>query len=364
MQSTVNPTAQLIAPLAKLVYETSQQGKAAFCLAHKNFAMGVGRTLNLLPDLGTQPISSELRDRILRSRDALLAQDWHDAEVGVYPMSLLFDNPWQDFIAYYPVMWIDMTSTWERIRERQYQKFSEGVNTEGYPNYYLQNFHHQTDGYLSDLSANLYDLQVEILFNGTAEPMRRRILAPLKAGLNNFSHIPQWQWRILDVACGTGRTLRSIRFTLPKASLYGVDLSAAYLRKANELLSEFEDHLPQLLQANGEELPYVDEYFQGATCIFTFHELPPMARQNVIAEAYRVLQPGGIFIICDSIQAIDTPELMPIMENFPIMFHEPYYKHYVQDDLVKRLESVGFTDVRTENHFMSKYWIASKPTDS
>ena len=45
-------------------------------------------------------------------------------------------------------------------------------------NYYLQNFHYQTDGYLSDLSANLYDLQVEILFNGAADAMRRRIITP------------------------------------------------------------------------------------------------------------------------------------------------------------------------------------------
>ena len=361
MKSTADTTTQLIAPLAKLVYEMSQQGKAVFSLAHKNFAMRIGRTLNLLPDLGTQSIPAELSDQILQSRDALLAQDWYDAEVGIYPMSLLLDSPWQDFIAYYPMMWVDMTtSVWALIRERQHQKFSESVDTEGYPHYYLQNFHNQTDGYLSDLSANLYDLQVEILFNGIAEPMRRRILAPLKAGLNYFSHIPQGQRRVLDIACGTGRTLRSIRFTLPKALLHGVDLSAAYLRKANELLSELEGELPQLLQANGEELPYVDEYFQGVTCVFTFHELPPTARQNVIAEAYRVLQPGGIFIICDSVQAIDMPEFIPLMENFPLMFHEPYYKHYIQDDLVKRLQSVGFTDVQTENHCMSKYWIAIK----
>ena len=42
-----------------------------------------------------------------------------------------------------------------------------------YPDYY-QNFHHQTDGYLSDHQA-LYDLQVEILFNGSADAMRRRV---------------------------------------------------------------------------------------------------------------------------------------------------------------------------------------------
>ncbi len=73
-----------------------------------------------------------------------------------------------------------------------------------------------------------------------------------------------------------------IRATLPNASLFGTDLSPAYLRKANQLLSEIPGELPQLLQANAEELPYRDSYFHGVTCIFLFHELPPVVRQRVI----------------------------------------------------------------------------------
>ena len=38
-----------------------------------------------------------------------------------------------------------------------------------YPDYYLRNFHYQTDGYLSEHSAALYDFQVEVLFNGGAD---------------------------------------------------------------------------------------------------------------------------------------------------------------------------------------------------
>jgi ubiquinone/menaquinone biosynthesis C-methylase UbiE len=211
------------------------------------------------------------------------------------------------------------------------------------------------------MSANLYDLQVEILFNGSADAMRRRILAPLKQGLKTFDSVPQRQIRILDVACGTGRTLKFIRGTLPQASLFGTDLSPAYLRKANQLLSEIPGQLPQLLQANAEELPYRDNYFHGVTSVFLFHELPAAARQRVIEEAFRVIQPGGVFVICDSVQAIDSPELMPLMENFPEMFHEPYYRHYTTDDLVERLEKAGFQTISTQNHFMSKYWIAHKP---
>jgi ubiquinone/menaquinone biosynthesis C-methylase UbiE len=254
-----------------------------------------------------------------------------------------------------------MWEIWQRANQKRFQEFSPEIRTEGYPSYYLQNFHHQTDGYLSDMSANLYDLQVEILFNGTADAMRRRILAPLKQGLKAFNSVPAHQIRVLDVACGTGRTLKFIRATLPEASLFGTDLSDAYLRKANQTLSEIPGELPQLMQAKAEELAYVDNYFHAVTCVFLFHELPPAVRQRVIEECFRVTQPGGVFVICDSIQAIDSPEMMPAMENFSVMFHEPYYRNYITDDLVERLEKAGFQDIATQNHFMSKYWIAHKP---
>ena len=250
---------------------------------------------------------------------------------------------------------------WARLQNREYQEFDTKIERDGYPSYYLQNFHYQTDGYLSDLSANLYDLQVEILFNGSADAMRRRILKPLKTGLNYFSDVPANEQKVLDVACGTGRTLRMIRSALDKAKLYGTDLSPAYLRKANQLLSEIPGELPQLQQANGEDLPYLDNYFHGVTSVFLFHELPPNARQAVIEQCFRVLKPGGTFVICDSMQAVDSPDFSVMMENFPVLFHEPYYRHYTTDNLEERLTNAGFTNVQVENHFVSKYWIATKP---
>ena len=152
-----------------------------------------------------------------------------------------------------------------------------------------------------------------------------------------------------------------IRSALTNAKLFGVDLSPAYLRKANQLLSEIPGELPQLLQANGEHLPYQDNYFSGATSVFLFHELPPQARQGVIEECFRVLQPEGTLVICDSMQKADSPDFEVMMDNFPMMFHEPYYRHYSTDNLEARLEKAGFKNIEIENHFVSKYWIATKP---
>lgn len=371
MQSTSNfdQANPILNNLTKLAYQTFQQGKSSFGLAHKILTTRLQNLIHPRIERHTKPIPAEAILQAQQRLNQIIETDWQDADRGVYPHSLLFDNPWSDFVRYYPIVCLDTLQIWNRANQKRYQDFYPEIETTGYPNYYLQNFHHQTNGYLSELSANLYDLQVEILFNGSADAMRRRILAPLKQGLvemfpgKSLHSIPPKQIRILDVACGTGRTLRLIRAALPQASLYGTDLSPAYLRKANELLSEIPGELPQLLQANAEELPYLDNYFHAVTCVFLFHELPPAVRQRVIEQCYRVTKAGGVFIICDSIQMSDSPEMLPMMESFHESFHEPYYPHYITDDLVERLEKAGFKNIATEVHFMSKYLIAQKPAE-
>ncbi len=361
MQSTPNIDQFVPESLTKFAYQTFQEGKKVFGFVHKNLSNQL--TEMAIPERKgiAKPLTPETLNLLQQRLAKLEETDWQDAQKGVYPASLLFDNPWSDFFRYYPEVWLDLAKIWQRVQKKEYQKFDTTIDKEGYPNYYLQNFHYQTDGYLSDMSANLYDLQVEILFNGSADAMRRRILAPLKQGLAKFTDVSAKQMRVLDVACGTGRTLRMIRASLPKVSLFGIDLSPAYLRKANQLLSEISGELPQLLQANGEELPYLDNYFHGISSVFLFHELPANARQQVIEECFRVLQPGGTLVICDSIQVTDSPELQTMMENFPAIYHEPYYRNYTTDNIGDRLEKAGFVDIDIQNHGFSKYWITCKP---
>ena len=363
MQSTsrINQFTSLPDTLTKFAYQGFQQSKGLFSIAHKDLRDRLSNIFVPETKKITQTFSTEILLELEKRRNQLCEADWRDAQKGVYPVDLLFDYPWQDFFRYYREVWFDLPKVWSRWQQKQYQQFSPQIDQQGYPRYYLQNFHHQTDGYLSDMSANLYDLQVEILFNGLADSMRRRILAPLKQGLSVFASVPPYRIKVLDVACGTGRTLKFIRAALPQASLFGVDLSPAYLRKANQLLSENPRELPQLTQANAEDLPHPDNFFHGVSCVFLFHELPAAARQQVIEECFRVIKPGGILTICDSMQLSDSPEFEELMENFRAKFHEPYYKHYIKDNLVERLKKAGFEKVETEVHGLSKYWIARKP---
>lgn len=152
----------------KLSYQTFQQGKSFFGITHRTLTTEI-RNL-LLPKVKhrIKTLPNKLLLQVLQRTNYLLEKDWQDAEEGVYPKTLLFDNPWEDFFRFYPFVWLDIPQIWERLHKSKYQNFSPEIETDEYPGYYLQNFHHQTDGYLSDMSANLYDLQVELLFAGTS----------------------------------------------------------------------------------------------------------------------------------------------------------------------------------------------------
>src|SRR5262249_26106375 len=106
--------------------------------------------------------------------------------------------------------------------------------------------------------------------------------------------------RLLDVACGTGRTLHQIGQAHTDLRFYGIDLSPAYVQLARRRLV----HLAEVALAveNAEALPFADATFDIATSVYLFHELPRNARRNVVRELFRVVRPGGLLVIEDSAQ--------------------------------------------------------------
>ena len=310
--------------------------------------------------LGNFKIDKKLLVDIQNSMDRLREEDWNDAEKNIYPHKLLFDEPWLNYLTQYPKIWLDMPNTWDRRRKQNYKDLPKNIENENYPKYYLRNFHHQTDGYLSDFSASIYDLQVEILFNGSADAMRRRIIKPLKEGLDNFSSRKKSSLKILDVATGSGRTLKQIRSAFPKEKIIGLDLSGSYLKEASRFISSLDGDLIELIKGNAENLPFEDNSIQGITCVYLFHELPRTVRENVLKEFFRVLEPDGILILADSIQENDSPDFIQIMENFYKSFHEPFYCDYIKEDITSKIKDIGFNNIKSNSFFMTKVWSAIK----
>jgi ubiquinone/menaquinone biosynthesis C-methylase UbiE len=170
-----------------------------------------------------------------------------------------------------------------------------------YPEYYLQNFHYQSDGWLSAESARLYDYQVESLFIGTADAMRRQVLPHFTSyikSLKGRALLPPP--RVLDVATGTGRFASFVMDNFRSLDLDVLDLSPFYLAEAKRLLKQYDT--VTYVEAPAEDVPAAAGTYDAITCVYLFHELPREVRKAVLGEWMRILKPGGKVFFVDSAQ--------------------------------------------------------------
>ena len=223
------------------------------------------------------------------------------------------------------------------------------------PDYYAQDFHFQSGGYLSVESARLYDIQVETLFYGAANAMRRTALEPIAQALRGRD---QRRLALTDVACGTGRLLRQIRLAWPALELTGIDLSQPYLDEAAGHLAGLRP--ARLMRADAAVLPLPAASQDIVTMVFLFHELPPQVRRDVTREIARVLKPGGRLVFIDSLQMGDRAGWDGLLEAFPVRFHEPYFRHYVTDDLDGMFADAGLTAEHQSLAFLSKVMVRTR----
>lgn len=110
---------------------------------------------------------------------------------------------------------------------------------------------------------------------------------PLLAGLLDPS------WTVGDLGCGTGGLLEALSPFV--AGVVGVDSSAAMLAAAKKRTAR----LPNVRLERGamESLPLDDASLDAALVVLVLHHLPEPAR--AIAEAARVLKPGGRLVVMD-----------------------------------------------------------------
>jgi ubiquinone/menaquinone biosynthesis C-methylase UbiE len=319
--------------LDKLAFNAEQAVRVPWFFGQKLLAARVSRPVALPEPLRGRAMPD--KRRILGDLWRLIEQDCRNIEAGHYLAPTdEFGSPLEalrrvaDFFA-------DLSAV-ERRRHgaREECRLTE-IPRGGYPHYYLQKFHFQTDGYLSEASARRYDHQVEVLFGGAAAAMRRQALVPLGAALARRRAA-----RLLDVACGTGRFLREVKANHPRLRVTGLDLSPDYLAVARRRLQPWSR--AWFVEGAAEAMPFADGQFDAVTCIYLFHELPPRIRRAVVHEIRRVLKPGGTLIFVDSLQTGDEPDYDAMLDYFPVAFHEPYFGTYLREDL-DHLWSPGFS---------------------
>jgi ubiquinone/menaquinone biosynthesis C-methylase UbiE len=285
----------------------------------------------------------------------LQAQDAENVRKGIYP-AMADEDSLSDHFDALRRMFADLPASNERRLAGRGEEVAERIDAKDLPDYYARNFHYQTDGYLSEESARLYDIQVDTLFVGTSGAMRRAVLPPVAEYVRGKD---QRRLAMLDVACGTGRFLSQAAQAFPAMPMTGLDLSAAYIEAARERLRGRRNI--KLMQGNAESLPFEDASLDIATSIFLYHELPGEVRRAVTREIFRVLKPGGIYVMADSLQWGDVPGYDGMLEAFPHRFHEPFFEHYLGDDLAALFRECGFEGIETKVAFLSKVVAGRKP---
>ncbi|MFC4632660.1 bifunctional demethylmenaquinone methyltransferase/2-methoxy-6-polyprenyl-1,4-benzoquinol methylase UbiE [Dokdonia ponticola] len=110
---------------------------------------------------------------------------------------------------------------------------------------------------------------------------------------------------ILDIATGTGDLI--INFANSGATqLVGLDISEGMLSVGREKIKAkgLSDQI-QMIQADSEAMPFEDSSFDAITVAFGVRNFETL--EKGLGEIYRVLKPGGIFVILETSVPTRTP---------------------------------------------------------
>src|SRR5205085_12484606 len=166
------------------------------------------------------------------------------------PLPADHDGTLPDLLARSRLFFEDLPTIHRRRENRDVREVLSDETRGKRPKYYLQNFHFQSGGWLTQEAAKRYGTQVGVLFNGSANATRRQALVPLH---EIFAGRDQRRLKLLDVGCGTGRFLDFVKQAWPRLSTLGLDLSEAYLAEAKRHLKRW--CWLNFILANGEAIP-------------------------------------------------------------------------------------------------------------
>jgi len=352
-----SPVSQLA---TRIAYGAMQLPRVAWYVGHgeimRRLSQGVRRRegTSARPKPQTERPVPERR-RLFADMAKLFQQDLANVEAGIYPLPADHDGSWLKRLHRSRLFFEDLPDVHRRRESGEMRQVLTDDIRGKRPGYYLQNFHFQSGGWLTDDSARRYDTQVEVLFNGSANAIRRQALVPLH---EVFAGRDQRRLRLLDIGCGTGRFLDFVKQSWPRLPVVGIDMSDAYIAEARRHLRRW--GWLNLAVAKAEAIPLPDASQDALTSVFLFHELPPKVRRRALGEFARVLKPGGRLVLLDSLQFGDEPDYDGMLELFPQNFHEPYYTSYLTEDFRSIAAAHGLAHMRDVNAFTAKVMVFDK----
>ena len=148
---------------------------------------------------------------------------------------------------------------------------------------------------------------------------------------------------LLDIGCGTGSQLIANRSAEPDARMVGVDRSAGMLRQACR-----KSRAVAWVQADAAALPFPALSFDFISCQFAFHHF--QAKAGMLRDAFRVLRPGGRFVLRNLCPQESSDWLY--YEYFPEAQLADLRDFWPPAAVIAVMEGIGFLTVTTEHEHL------------
>lgn len=154
--------------------------------------------------------------------------------------------------------------------------------------------------------------------------------------------------RILDMGCSSGHFTTALAKTYPDAQITGVELSARMLEHAHRTANANGWNW-KLYQRAAENTGFEDASFDLVASYILIHEIPADVVEQVFAEAFRVLEPGGDMIMSDATRYADLDKLSVWKADRSAKYGgEPFWRETASLDLAEIARKVGFVDVSAD----------------
>ncbi len=172
------------------------------------------------------------------------------------------------------------------------------------PDYVAENDHHcMPGGYSGELVDD--DITAGALYDKGAFIYTQGLFGPRMDGIGKATALmiaatwPGLQPRkLLEIGCTAGGSTSGLKFAFPETEIHAIDVGPSVLRYAHARAESLGLAI-HFHQMSGEAMTFDDASFDFVNCPATLHEMSRSAVHNVFKEAYRVLEPGGIFLLSE-----------------------------------------------------------------
>lgn len=153
--------------------------------------------------------------------------------------------------------------------------------------------------------------------------------------------------RLLDIGCGTGVLLEAVRRHQPDAVLAGIDISPGMIEMARKKLGSD----AELTVADVEWMPFETASFDVVVSTSSFHYWP--SPSIGLAEARRILRPGGRLVITDWCSDYPACRVYDLLRR---LFDPIYRRAYSARECAHLLTAAGYQLERLDRYHVTWFW--------